>query len=373
MAKIVSVQARSVRIPLAAATGMVGRNVVAREYGLVKIRTDDGVEGIGYCYAGAYGAKLVTLVIREFIAPLLLSANSTSTEFLWQKMYRELMLLGRAGVVMRALSMVDIALWDRNARAARLPLYRYLGAAFEDTVPAYASGGYYHHGKTPEHLGEEMAGYVAAGFTAVKMKTGRDDLKTEVARVAAARKAIGPDIPLMLDANNAWSDVPTALRFMKAFAPYDPYFIEEPFSPEQIDNHAKLAAAISIPVATGEIEAGRWRVKELLDKKAAAILQPDSAVCGGITEFRRIAALADSYGVNIAPHWFHDLSIHLLASLPNGEFVEYFPNTKVLNFGEIIDRQLEFKKGRLVLPTEPGLGFNFDEKAIGRLDAEPWS
>lgn len=140
-----------------------------------------------------------------------------------------------------------------------------------------------------------MASYVSFGLNAVKMKVGRGDVKSEEARIAAARKAIGPDVLLMLDANNAWSDVPTALRYMARFAPYDPYWIEEPFSPDQIENHAKLAAAISTPVATGEIEAGRWRFKELLDKKAASILQADAAVCGGITEFRRIAALADCY------------------------------------------------------------------------------
>ena len=189
----------------------------------------------------------------------------------------------------------------QKCRAANLPLYKYLGAAYEDTVPAYASGGYYLEGKTPEMLGEEMAGYVALGLDAVKMKVGRGDLRSEEARIAAARKAIGPDVLLMLDANNAWSDVPTALRFMDRFAPYDPYWIEEPFSPDQIDNHAKLAALISIPVATGEIEAGRWRFKELLDKQAASILQADAVVCGGITEFRRIAALADCYGVTSAP------------------------------------------------------------------------
>jgi L-alanine-DL-glutamate epimerase-like enolase superfamily enzyme len=135
------------------------------------------------------------------------------------------------------------------------------------------------------------------------------------------------------------------------FAPYDPYWIEEPFSPDQIDNHAKLAAAISIPVATGEIEAGRWRFKELLDKQAASILQADAAVCGGITEFRRIAALADCYGVTMCPHWFHDLHVHLVAASPNGQFVEYFPDGKVFNFCEIIDRQLEVRDGGLALPV----------------------
>jgi L-alanine-DL-glutamate epimerase-like enolase superfamily enzyme len=185
-------------------------------------------------------------------------------------MYQEMLLHGRVGSVMRALSIIDIALWDRNARAASLPLYKYLGAAQEGTIPAYGSGGYYLEGKTLEMLGEEMASYVALGLNAVKIKVGRGDMKSEEARIAAVRKAIGPDGLLMLDANNAWSDVPTVLRYMARFAPYDPYYwIEEPFSPDQIENHAKLAAAISTPVATGEIEAGRWRFQGTVRQKGS--------------------------------------------------------------------------------------------------------
>jgi L-alanine-DL-glutamate epimerase-like enolase superfamily enzyme len=315
---------------------------------------------------------VVTTAVREMLAPMLIGADSNATELLWKNMYQEVLLHGRVGSVMRALSILDNALWDRNARAASLPLYKYLGAAYEDTVPAYASGGYYLEGKTPAMLGEELAGYVALGLNAVKMKVGRGDLRSEEARIEAARKAIGPDVLLMLDANNAWSDVPTALRYAERFAAYDPYWIEEPFSPDQIDNHAKLAALISIPVATGEIEAGRWRFKELLEKQAASILQADAAVCGGITEFRRIAALADAYGVTMCPHWFHDLHAHLVASSPNGQFVEYFPDGKVFNFCEIIDRQLEVRNGGLALPTGPGLGYRFDEKAIARFEADSW-
>jgi L-alanine-DL-glutamate epimerase-like enolase superfamily enzyme len=372
MSKVVSVEARTVHITLRQATAFARRQVTARDYTLVKVRTDDGLEGIGHCYAGHSGGNLVTMAVRQMLAPMLIGADPTSTELLWKDMYQEVLLHGRVGSVMRALSIIDIALWDRNARAANLPLYKYLGAAYEGTVPAYGSGGYYLEGKTPEMLGEEMASYVALGLNAVKMKVGRGDLRSEEARIAAARKAIGPEVLLMLDANNAWFDVPTALRYIERFAPYDPYWIEEPFSPDQIDNHAKLAAAISIPVATGEIEAGRWRFKELLDKQAASILQADAAVCGGISEFRRIAALADCYGVTMCPHWFHDLHVHLVAASQNGQFVEYFPDTKVFNFGEIIDRQLEVRDGGLVLPTEPGLSYQFDEKAIARLQSEQW-
>src|SRR5258708_701519 len=227
-------------------------------------------------------------------------------------MYQEALLQGRAGAVMRAISIIDTALWDRNARAAGLPLYKFLGAVKTDRVPAYASGGYYLPGKTPEMLGAEVAERVKAGFKAVKIKVGRHaDLGAERARIEAAREAIGPGIILMLDANNAWSDLPTALRFMRVYEDYDPYWIEEPFGPDDIDNHARLAASTPVLVATGEIEVGRWRFKELLDKEAAAILQTDAAVCGGVSRVRRITATAASCGATLCPHWFHDLHAHL--------------------------------------------------------------
>ena len=373
MTRIASVEARTVKIPLDQATAFARRQVTQREYALVRIRTQEGIEGIGHCYGGHAAAALVSEAVRQLLRPLLVGRDSCETEILWQEMYQEALLHGRAGSVMRAISIVDTALWDCNARSAKLPLYKYLGSAARDTVPAYASGGYYLEGKTPDKLGEELASYVALGFKAVKMKVGRLSPADEEARIAAARKAIGPDVLLMLDANNAWSDVPTALRYMQRYESYDPYWIEEPFSPDQIDAHADLAARTRVPVATGEIEAGRWRFKELLDKKAALILQTDALVCGGVSEFRKIAALADAYGATMCPHWFHDVHVHLVASSPNARFVEFFADDKVLNFRRIVDRQLEIEGAGLKLPTAPGLGYRFDEVAIGRCDADVWS
>jgi len=208
------------------------------------------------------------------------------------------------------------------------------------------------------------------------MKVGRLSPKDEEVRIRAAREAIGPDIHLMLDANNAWSDVPTALRYMKRYEPYDPYWIEEPFGPDEIAMHARLAELTPITVATGEIAYGRWYHKELLDKRGAEIIQTDACVCGGITEWKRIAALAAGYGVTVCPHWFHDVHAPLVAATPNARYVEFFPDDQVLNFRRLVDKQLQHKNGDLILHQTPGLGFNFDEKAVRKyaLDrAKPWS
>lgn len=364
MARISSVSVCVARVPLDRVTSFSTRTVKVRDYCLVKVQSADGATGIGFCYVGNAGANVARVSVEELLAPLIIGDESTRTEGIWEEMYRQSLLHGRTGSVMRALSSLDIALWDLNARTAGLPLYRYLGCWAKDRVPSYASGGYYLDGKTPRHLGEECAAYVDQGFKAVKIKVGRHTPAEEEARVRAARESIGPDVHLMLDANNAWADLPTALLYCDRFEEYRPYWIEEPFSPDDIDNHAKLAAHTNIVVATGEIEAGRWRFKELLDKQAAEILQTDAGVCGGITEWRRIAQTAASYGVKVSPHWLHHLHVHLVASAPNGHYVEFFPDDQVLNFRRLLNRQIEMVEGDLMLPTGPGLGFEFDEQAV---------
>lgn len=372
-APIESVQACTVRVPLSNATSFSTRKVLAREYALVKIRTEDGYEGIGFCYGGSHSGTLVTHAVRELFLGKLLGQSALRVEGHWEEMYQESLLHGRTGSVMRAMSIIDIALWDRNARAANLPLSQYMGGYAKDSVKAYASGGYYLDGKTDDQLGQELAGYVSQGFKAVKMKIGRLSVKEEEARIKVAREAIGGDILLMLDANNAWKDLPTALEYIKRYERYDPYFIEEPFSPDDINNHAELARRTAVPIATGEIEAGRWRHQELLEKRAAMILQTDAAVCGGITEWKRIAASAAGFGVSMYPHWFHDLHVHLVASTPNAQYVEFFPDDQVLNFRRLVDTQLEFKDGMLRVPTTPGLGFKFDEETVERYAVDAWA
>ena len=361
---IQSVQVASVAVPLDKVTSFSTRTVSERHYCLVKVTSKDGQEGIGFCYVGSAGGDIAKVAVEQLLAPILIGQNSHRSEGLWMDMYNESILQGRAGAVMRAISILDTALWDLNARSVGLPLHHYLGAVVEDRVPAYASGGYYLDGKTPAKLAKEMESYVKQGFKAVKMKVGRLSPSEEEARVKAARNAIGEDILLTLDANNAWRDLPTALEYVRRFEAYNPYWIEEPFSPDAIDLHAALARQTKINVATGEMEAGRWRFRELIDAGGAAILQSDAAVCGGITEWRRISAYADLKGVTVCPHWMHDLHAPLVAATPNARFVEFFLDDQVLNLRRLINKQLTFKNGDLILHKTPGLGFEFDEAAV---------
>jgi len=366
MAKIKSVEVCVARVPLDSPVSFSTRTVLAREYCLVRITADDGTAGIGYSYAVNKGGRLLALSVLDLFGPKLIGEESTRVEGIWRDLYHDVLLLGRAGAIMRALSAVDIALWDLNARCAKLPLYQYLGAVSLDSVAAYASGGYYWPGKSNDMLASEFGRYASEGFKAVKMKTGRLSVSEEAARVAAVREAIGPDTLLMLDANNAWRDMPEAMLYMRRLEKYEPFWIEEPFSPDDIDNHARLSRATSVPVATGEIEAGRWRFKDLLSREATTLMQVDATVCGGISEWRKVAATCSAYEVSVAPHAWHDVHIHLVASTANATYVEFMPDDHIVNFRRLIDRQIVAEQGRLVLPREPGLGFDFDDDAVAK-------
>ena len=210
MPKIASIAVTAARVPLDHVTSFSSRTVSARDYGLIKIRSDEGVEGVGFCYVGSAGGEILPVAVEHLLAPMLLGADSHEVEGLWKKMYQESILQGRAGVVMRAISIIDTALWDLNARSAGLALHRFLGAAQLTSVPAYASGGYYLEGKTPAKLGEEMAGYVAQGFKAVKMKTGRLSPAQEEDRLRAARDAgtlPAADVETLLDALELFTEL----------------------------------------------------------------------------------------------------------------------------------------------------------------------
>lgn len=365
--KIQSVQARTVAIPLERPTRIARRALPVRYYTLVRVTTDAGLEGIGFCLAG----RPATVIVREMLAPLLVGEDPHATERLWERMYWETLLLGRRGAAVRAISAVDIALWDIKAKAAGVPLGVLLGA-YRDRVPAYASGGYYVEGQGLEDLAREVSSYVEMGFRAVKIKVGGVPLEEDVERVRVAREAAGSNVLLMLDANNAWRDVPTALRAIRRFEEYDIAWIEEPLSPDDVEGHRQLADILETPVATGEIEATRWGFLTLLERRAADILQADAAVAGGITEWLKIAHHAASYGIPLAPHWFADLHVHLVAATPNAIWVEYFVGTSILNIMRLFRTTLEVKDGFISLPQRPGLGIELDDEAVERFALEPW-
>jgi L-alanine-DL-glutamate epimerase-like enolase superfamily enzyme len=371
--KIKSVIANTAVVPMGATLHYPTNSMENREYTLVKITNSDGVEGFGFCCGGTKAGHLSTIAVRDLLRDQVVGRESHEVEAIWQAMFACSVLQGRRGSVMRAISAIDIALWDLRAKEFGVPLSHLLGTNKKESLPSYASGGVYMDGKGAGELADELAEYVDLGFNAVKMKVGGAPLKEDIARLTAARKAIGDDVTLLLDANNAWSNAPAAIRAIRHFEEYNPGWIEEPVMPDEIRASADVAAAINIPVATGEIEATRWGFQELIHHRAASILQPDAAVCGGISEWLKIAALASAHGIQVAPHWFPEIHVHLVAAVANGMYVECVPHTKVASFALILKNPIEVRKGCAVLPGGPGIGLELDEKSIKQYSVDGWN
>jgi L-alanine-DL-glutamate epimerase-like enolase superfamily enzyme len=370
---ITKIESCTVRVPLDKPVSFSTRRIDGRFYTLVRIICNDGSVGHGFCHAGSQTGVLTTIALREVLSPLAVGCDSFCNEFIWQRLYQESLLNGRAGAVMRAISAIDIALWDRNARSAGLPLWRYLGSARQNEVPCYASGGYYWGGSEVENIAEEVTGYRDAGYTAVKIKIGGLAPSEDADRVRVAREILGPNALLMLDANNAWSDLPSAIAAIRPLLCFDPFFIEEPFGPEDFENMTRLGQMIPVPIAAGELLAGRWAHTSAMQNGSVSLLQPDAAVCGGITEWRKIAAAAAARGIAVASHSFPDFNAHLVASAANGMFVEYFTDQRIFPFTRLIDEPIIVGNGLIKLSERPGLGFNFVDAEIRACLVDDWS
>ena len=370
MSAIAELRATAVRVPLRVETSFSTRAVRHREYLLVELLDADGASGFGYSYTGTTGGRWLAAAVDDLVAPVLLGRPVEDAEGNWDTVYHELLLLGRRGALLRALSAVDVACWDLRARRDGIPLWRLLGGSPEP-LDTYASGGYYRAGDPVGQVAEEVARHRARGFRDYKMKVGGLPLAADVARVAAAREALEPGARLALDANNAWTTVEEATEAAQAFAPYEIWWLEEPFLPDDVAGHAELARRAPMPIATGEIEATHWAFEELIRQEAATILQADVGVCGGVTEWLRIARSAMEAGLQLAPHWHANLHVQVGAAVDNLLTIEYFAlEEDVFNFEALVTEPLAVDSGRIRPPDGPGLGFEFDGDAVAHYQME---
>jgi L-alanine-DL-glutamate epimerase-like enolase superfamily enzyme len=366
--QISKLEARTVEVPLARATRIATRVLPSRLYTWVRASAEDGTQGVGFCLGGPAATEFV----RGHLARGVQGRSVFETEAIWQELYQEILLQGRRGAGLRALSAVDIALWDLKGKMLNQPVWALIGR-IRSRVPAYASGGYYVEGKTTNDLVAEVAGYVEAGFRAVKIKIGGVALAQDLARVRAVRQAIGPEVLLMLDANNAWPNAHEAVAAIRRFETYAPDWIEEPLPPDDLVGLRRVAQSVQTPIATGEIEATRWGFQALIDGGSVSVVQPDAAVVGGISEWLKIAHLASARSVPVAPHWLADLHVQLAACADNARWIEYFTSTDILNIGLLLRSHLRVEDGEALLPSEPGLGIAVDDEALQRYATDAWA
>jgi L-alanine-DL-glutamate epimerase-like enolase superfamily enzyme len=371
--KIVAISARNVGVPLSTPTRIATREISARHYLLITVRMDNGIEGMGYAYSGTLGGDTLVRSVEDIIAPLVTGANAHDTTGIWARVYQEGLLAGRRGLLIRALSAVDIALWDAKAKSVGLPLASFLGGDAGRPVPAYASGGYYNAGDDDPvgSVVQEMELNAKHGFSDHKIKVGGLSVALDAARVAAALDVIGDGGRLAIDANNAYRTVPEALTAIRAFeraaGTREIWWYEEALSPDKIAAHADLVRRVHTPVATGEIHQTRWEFRQIIEQRAADILQLDVGVLGGVTEYLRVASAADTFDLPVAPHWHANIHAHLAAASTNTLVVEHFLLEKdIYNFERLIteETRLRYADGHVILSDRPGIGIEFDESAI---------
>lgn len=324
---------------------------------LVRVRTESGVQGVGWAGSEA-GPDKVIFEAAVALSGCAVGLDVFETEQLWDRMFQP-KLFGRRGLTVRAMSAIDIAMWDAAGKCAGVPVYKLLGG-FRQRVPAYLAGGYYLEGKGLPELAEEMRQKVAAGARYVKMKIGGAPLEEDEARVRTAREAVGPGVAIMVDANNAYSPL-DAIKMARRIEQYDIYWFEEPVHAEDYEGLAKVKAGTSIPIAAGENEYTRYGFRDLIASGGADILQPDANVMGGITEFRHVASLASAHRLPLAPHGSVNLHVHLVAAFSNGLIVESVVTEEQGRRGIWADGVALDKDGMVSAPDTPGLGIVLDE------------
>jgi L-alanine-DL-glutamate epimerase-like enolase superfamily enzyme len=295
-----------------------GPGAKGRSQLFVHVKCDEGIEGLGV----TAGSRAVRAVVEHDLKGLLIGQDPFCIEKLWNDMFWRVRGVGRKGIAFCAISAIDIALWDLKAKALGLPLYRLLGP-FRDSVPVYGSGGWTNFSE--DELIREQMGYVERGMRAVKMKVGKDFGTAELedlARLEAVREAIGDDVELLVDANNGYY-AKQAVRMASEFEEYDVGWFEEPVLADDIEGLAEVARSTSIPVATGEHEYTKYGFKDLIARGGADIVQPDVGRVGGITEWMKVAHLAHSFNLPVAPHAYQLVHLHLACATPNLKIVEY--------------------------------------------------
>ena len=339
---------------------------------IVEIFTDAGHVGIGNA---ALAPRLAKQAIDLYLAPLLRGADPFDSEFLWQHMYRKTMAFGRKGVGMTAISAVDIAIWDILGKASGQPIFKLLGGRTKRRIPVYASRLY---SQPLEELAAEAAKYKKAGYRAMKLRfgwgpiDGAAGMQKNLDLLRTVRETVGDDVDIMADAYMGWS-LEYAKRMMPLVEPFRLRWLEEPVIPDDVRGYAALKAMGRVPIAGGEHAFTLYEFRDLLDLGALDYIQFDTNRVGGITQARKIAALAEAHAVPVIPHAGQLHNYHIVMASLNSPMAEFFPpvDVEIGNelFWYIFEGEPVPRDGAIDLPDDrPGLGLTINENALAKFD-----
>jgi len=330
-----------------------------QETPIVRIWTDDGAEGAGYSYTIGTGGSAILALLRDHVAPWLLGRDPARVEEIWKGLFFHLHANAVGATVSLALAAADVALWDLRCRRAGLPLAIMAGGA-QSRIPVYdTEGGWLNF--TPEELVEHALAARAAGFRGFKVKVGRSHVTEDVARLAAVRRSLGAEFELMIDANQLFT-LAEAIRRAARFVELDLAWFEEPLPAEDLGGHVRLSRATSLPIAIGESLYHPAHFREYLQRGACSIVQADVARIGGITPWLKTAHLAETFNVEVCPHYLMELHVALCAAVPNAAWVEYIPQLDLITHSRI-----KINDGYAEPSHEAGTGIAWDWPAIERL------
>jgi len=343
-------------LPISDAKVFTGRQKPMTEvvFLFAEITTELGHSGVGFSYSKRAGGPAQYAHARE-VAEGLIGEDPNDIARIYTKLLWAGASVGRSGVATQALAAVDIALYDLKAKRAGLPLAKFLGS-YRDSVRTYNTSGGFLNASLDE-VKARATQSLEEGIGGIKIKVGLPDSKEDLRRVAGIRDHIGPDVPLMVDANQQW-DRAAALRLGRRLEEFDLVWIEEPLDAYDFEGHAYLAQVLDTPIATGEMLASVAEHKGLIAANGCDIIQPDAPRVGGITQFLRLAALADERGLDLAPHFAMEIHLHLAAAYPREPWVEHFDWLDPL-----FNERLETKDGRMIVPDRPGLGITLSDQA----------
>jgi L-alanine-DL-glutamate epimerase-like enolase superfamily enzyme len=353
--KITRLRTVPVRLPLAEPLGNATATIHAFSCLAVFLETDEGAVGENLIFTIRPEQLPVLDAMVHALSEAAVGRRPEETEAFWTEAWRRINFLGFAGVAVMGISAIDGAMWDLRGKAAGLPVASLLGRARE-SVPAYASGGLWLN-QPIDSLVRQAETFVQQGFRAMKLRLAGVEA-TDLPRIRAVRRAIGEEIGLMVDANQAMNAA-DAVRLGRAMQDYAIHWFEEPLPAHDIANLADVAAALPMPVASGENEYTRYGFRRMIEAKAARILMPDLQRVGGVSEFIKVGALAAAHDLPVSSHLFPEMSLHLMAALPNATLLEH-----VDWFSPLYDRQMRMVDGRFLLPEGPGWGFRLDGKAL---------
>ncbi|MCE3291434.1 MAG: mandelate racemase/muconate lactonizing protein [Arthrobacter sp.] len=343
-------------VPISDAKVFTGRQKPMTEvvFLFAEITTEQGHTGLGFSYSKRAGGPAQYAHAKE-VAEGIIGEDPNDIGKIYTKLLWAGASVGRSGVATQALAAIDIALYDLKAKRAGLPLAKLLGS-YRDSVQTYnTSGGFLN--ATLDEVKARATQSLDEGIGGIKIKVGLPDSKEDLRRVAGIREHIGWDVPLMVDANQQW-DRATALRMGRQLEEFNLIWIEEPLDAYDFEGHAHLAQVLDTPIATGEMLASVAEHKGLISANGCDIIQPDAPRVGGITQFLRLAALADERGLGLAPHFAMEIHLHLAAAYPREPWVEHFDWLDPL-----FNERLETKNGRMMVPDRPGLGVTFSDQA----------